>query len=179
MTPTIRLIDKTFELYIPEESILNENRRLARQINHDYQELNPLFVGVLNGAYVFAADLLKNIDIPSEITFIKVKSYQGTQSTGQARTFLGLDTPVKGRHLIILEDIVDSGHTIQYLLKLLQHQAPASVSIASLLFKPEALQSDVAVRYVGFNIPNQFVVGYGLDYDGQGRNLRDIYRLRS
>lgn len=175
----MHIIDKTFELLIPEEKILNEIKRLAQEINQHYQDLNPVFIGVLNGAFMFAADLLKNIDIPSEITFIKAKSYEGIQSTGHVSTRLGLEAPVKGRHIIILEDIVDSGYTINHLMEMLQDQKPASVNIASLLFKPEALKADLDIKYVGFSIPNQFVVGYGLDYDGQGRNLRDIYCLKS
>lgn len=175
----MHLLDKTFELFIPEEKILNEIKRLAQEINQDYHNLNPMFIGVLNGAFIFTADLLKNIEIPSEITFIKAKSYEGTQSTGHVHTLLGLEVPVKDRHIIVLEDIVDSGYTIKHLLAMLQDQEPASVNIASLLFKPEALKADLDIKYVGFTIPNQFVVGYGLDYDGQGRNLRDIYRLTS
>ena len=173
------LIDKTFEPFIPEEKILQEVHRVAQEINHDYVHLNPLFLVVLNGAFVFAADLLKNITVPSEITFIKVKSYEGIQSKGQVSNLIGLEMPVGDRHVVVLEDIVDSGHTIQHLLNMLQEQHPASVHTATLLFKPQSLQTDVQVKYVGFKIPPQFVVGYGLDYNGQGRNLRDIYRLKS
>ncbi len=175
----MHLIDKTFEPFISEEKILQQVKRVAQEINHDYTHLNPLFVGVLNGAFMFAADLLKNVTIPSEVTFIKVKSYEGIQSKGQVSNLIGLETPAEGRHIVILEDIVDSGHTIQHLLKMLQEQHPASIHIATLLFKPQSLQTDVQVKYVGFEIPPQFMVGYGLDYNGQGRNLRDIYRLKT
>lgn len=175
----MHLKDKTFELFITEETIQAEITRLAAGINGDFQNLNPLFIGVLNGAFMFAADLLKRITIPSEITFIKVKSYHGTQTTGLVHTLLGLeDTTITDRHIIILEDIVDTGLTIQHLKALLQKENPASIDVATLLFKPEALLTPIALKYVGIEIPNQFVVGYGLDYDGQGRNLRHIYRLK-
>lgn len=178
LTLRMHLKDKTFELFIKEETIQAEIARLAANINHDFENLNPLFIGVLNGAFMFAADLLKNITIPSEVTFIKVKSYRGIQSTGQIDTLLGLENTISNRHIIILEDIVDTGHTVQHLRELLQSENPASITMATLLFKPEALLTPVDLKYVGIEIPNQFVVGYGLDYNGQGRNLRHIYRLK-
>lgn len=175
----MHLKDKTFELFITEETIQAEIARLAAGINGDFQDLNPLFIGVLNGAFMFAADLLKRITIPAELTFMKVKSYHGTQTTGRVHTLLGLeDTTITDRHIIILEDIVDTGLTMQHLKALLQKENPASIDVATLLFKPEALLAPIALKYVGIEIPNQFVVGYGLDYDGQGRNLRHIYRLK-
>lgn len=170
--------DKTFELFITEETIQAEITRLANNINRDFQNQNPLFIGVLNGAFMFAADLLKNITVPSELTFVKVKSYDGTRSTGKINTLLGLENTVRGRHIIILEDIVDTGFTIQHLKEVLQSENPASIDIATLLFKPKALRIPIDLKYVGIRIPNQFVVGFGLDYDGQGRNLRNIYRLK-
>lgn len=169
--------DRDFDLFLPEKDIQNKILQLAEYINRDFQHRNPLFVGVLNGAFMFAADLMKNITIASELTFIKVKSYAGTQSTGQINTLIGLEDNIENRHIIILEDIVDTGYTIQYIKKYLEPASPASVEIATLLFKPSALLVPLDIKYTGFEIPTQFVVGYGLDYDGQGRNLRDIYRL--
>ncbi len=169
--------DHTFGLFIPEKEIQEAVARLADRLNHDFRHLNPLFIGVLNGAFMFAADLLRNIHIPSELTFIKVKSYTGTQSTGTVNTLLGLDHPIQDRHLIIVEDIIDTGLTVQHLQEKLKQEKPASIHIATLLLKPEALLTPLSLTYVGFEIPNEFVVGYGLDYDGQGRNLRDIYKV--
>jgi hypoxanthine phosphoribosyltransferase len=170
--------DKIFEPYISEEVIQREIARVAAEINKDYQQLNPLFVSVLNGAFMFTSDLLKNISIPCELTFVRVKSYDGTRSTGQLSTLLGFGHPIRNRHIILLEDIVDSGLTIQHLKTLLQTEKPASVAVATLLLKPDALSIPLEVAYTGIEIPNQFVVGYGLDYDEQGRNLRDLYQLK-
>ncbi len=174
----MRLQDKTFTLFIPEKEIQAEIRRVAGEINGDYQDRNPLFVGVLNGAFMFAADLMKNISIPCELTFVRVKSYAGTQRSGQVNTLIGLEHDIQQRHIIVLEDIVDTGFTLQYIKQLLQPANPASIEVATLLFKPEALAIPTTLRYVGLEIPNQFVVGYGLDYNGQGRNLRDLYQLK-
>ena len=150
---------------------------MAKQISHDYADKQPLLIAVLNGSFMFAADLAKQITIPAEITFIKVKSYQQLQSTGRHREFIGLETSLQDRHVIIIEDIVDTGGTMQLLLGQFAEQKPHSMAIASLLFKPEALVHPISVKYVGFEIPNDFVVGYGLDYDGLGRNLRAIYKV--
>ena len=175
----MRLKDRDFDLFIAEKSILKQIEKIAKQINKDYEGKQPILVAVLNGSFMFAADLAKNITIPAEITFIKVKSYQQFQSTGKHREFIGLDTPLRDRHVIVLEDIVDTGGTMQLLLGQFAEQEPLSVAIASLLFKPEALMHPISVKYVGFEIPNDFVVGYGLDYDGLGRNLRAIYKVAS
>ena len=175
----MQIKDLTFEPYLSQESIQQEIVRLAEDINSNYAEDDPIFIAVLNGAFIFMADLARHISIPSEITFVKVKSYEQLQSTGEHREFIGLEVSVTNRHIIVVEDIVDSGNTIQFLIEKLQKLNPASVSVATLLFKPDALQHTINVDYVGFQIPNDFVVGYGLDYDGYGRNLPDIYKLKS
>ena len=148
---------------------------LAARLNHDYAGRRPLFVVVLTGAFMFASDLLKRITEPCEIVFIRVASYAGTGSTGVVQEVLGLREEVQGRHLIIVEDIVDTGTTMHFLLPKLLAQGPASVEIATLFFKPESLRHDLRLTYVAKQIPNDFVVGYGLDYDGLGRNLPDVY----
>lgn len=173
----MQIKDLDFEPYLSSESIQNELKKLAQAINKDYEGKNPIFIAVLNGAFIFMADLARYITIPSEITFVKVKSYEQLQSTGEHRQFIGLEVPIRGRHIIIVEDIVDSGNTIRYLLQQLEAEDPKSVSIATLLFKPDALRHSIDIDYVGFRIPNEFVVGYGLDYDGFGRNLPDIYKI--
>ena len=177
MTP-IKLHDKTFDSYISEDTIQARIRELAAQIDRDYAgKRAPLFIGILNGAFMFAADLFKNLTIEAEISFIKLASYSGTKSTGRVITAIGLDQDLIGRDVIIVEDIVDTGKTLAEFLPQLQHNQPASLRIATLLHKPEATQFDLTLDYVGFAIPNKFVVGYGLDYDGIGRNLREIYQL--
>lgn len=175
----MQIKDLIFEPYLSQEAIQKEIIRLAETINGNYTGDDPIFVAVLNGAFIFMADLARHISISSEFTFIKVKSYEQLQSTGEHREFIGLEVPVADRHIIVVEDIVDSGNTIQFLIKKLRKLNPASISIATLLFKPDALQHAINVDYVGFRIPNDFVVGYGLDYDGFGRNLPDIYKLKS
>ncbi|WKN42520.1 hypoxanthine phosphoribosyltransferase [Tunicatimonas pelagia] len=175
----MQIKDLHFEPYLSQQSIQEKIIQLAETINRDQKGNDPIFIAVLNGAFIFMADLARHISIPSEITFVKVKSYEQLQSTGEHREFIGLEVPIEGRHLIIVEDIVDSGNTIQFLLKQLRSQHPASISIATLLFKPEALKHSIEIDYAGFHIPNDFVVGYGLDYDGFGRNLPDIYKLSS
>ncbi len=176
---TIQIHDKSFDIYLDTEKLDKGIRDIGEQINKEYKDKDPLFVGVLNGSFRFAADLMKYIDLPSEITFVKIASYEGTSSTGKVKDLLGLTTSIENRHVIVLEDIVDTGHTWNYLHKLFSDQKPASLKIASLLFKPEPYQSTLPVDFVGFEIPNLFVVGYGLDFDGQGRNLNDIYQIKS
>lgn len=172
---TIR--DKKFEPYIHEEQILSRIREIARDINKRYADSNPLFLSVLNGSFMFAADLMKEIPVRSEISFVKYTSYQAMESTGKIRELIGLNDEVTGRDVVIIEDIVDTGHTMHHLIEELKKLDPASVSICTLLLKPDALKRSVDLDYIGFSIPNKFVVGYGLDYDGYGRNLRDIYQL--
>ncbi len=173
----MRIKDREFDEFISEEAIAERVQALAQQIDRDYADEPPVLVAVLNGAFMFTADLIRCISIPSEVTFIKVKSYQEMQSTGQHKEFIGLEVPLRDRPVIIVEDIVDSGNTIRYLTQQFSEQAPRSIAVASLLFKPQALMHDLKLNYVGFEIPNDFVVGYGLDYDGLGRNLRAIHKL--
>ena len=169
--------DKTFVPFISEIAIQERVEALAQQISVDYADRCPLLVVVLNGAAIFGADLLKNITVPCEITFIRVASYQQTASTGELKQILGLTESVAGRDLIIVEDIVDTGLTMADVCRQMRLQDPASIAIATLLFKPDALQEELELDYVGFEIGNRFVVGYGLDYDGLGRNTKAIYVL--
>lgn len=176
---TIQVLDKTFEPYLKEDAIQEKISALAAQLNKDYAGKRPLFLSVLNGSFLFTADLFKQINIEAEVSFIKLASYKGTSSTGNVITAIGLDINVKDRHIIILEDIIDTGKTLHHYLPQLESMQPASVKIAVLLNKKEALQYPVQVDYSCFDIPNKFVVGYGLDYDGLGRNSKDIYQLKA
>ncbi len=173
----VKIKDKTFKTSIPEAEILKRVKEVAGRINRDLEGKNPLFLAVLNGSFVFAADLMREITIPSEITFIKVASYEGTASTGEVTEVMGLANSIEGRHVVIVEDIIDTGGTMKYLVESLQKRKPASLHICSLLVKPDKLEVDLDIEYVAMNIPNEFIVGYGLDYDQQGRNLRDIYTV--
>lgn len=172
---TIQLKDKRFKINIPSEEILRQVGRVAEEIERDFEGRTPLFVIVLNGAFMFASDLLKAITMNCEINFVKLSSYHGTQSTGKVKEIIGLNQDIKGRDIIIVEDIVDTGVTMENLLADLQTMKPNSISIATLLFKPASFKKDYKVHYTGFEIPNDFIVGYGLDYDQLGRNLSDIY----
>ena len=176
---TIQVLDKTFEPYLKEAEIQEKITKLAEQLNQDYAGKRPLFLSVLNGSFLFTADLFKQITIEAEVSFIKLASYKGTSSTGNVITAIGLDINVKDRHIIILEDIIDTGKTLHHYLPQLESMQPASVRIAVLLNKKEALIYPVQIDYACFDIPNKFVVGYGLDYDGLGRNSRDIYQLKA
>ena len=176
---TIQVLDKTFEPYLKEAAIQEKITKLADQLNQDYAGKRPLFLSVLNGSFLFTADLFKQITIEAEVSFIKLASYKGTSSTGNVITAIGLDINVKDRHIIILEDIIDTGKTLHHYLPQLESMQPASVKIAVLLNKKEALIYPVQIDYACFDIPNKFVVGYGLDYDGLGRNSRDIYQLKA
>jgi hypoxanthine phosphoribosyltransferase len=169
--------DKTFVPFIAADTIQHRVRELATDIDRDYAGRVPLLVVVLNGAVLFAADLFKNIQIPCEITFIRVSSYAQTASTGALKEILGLVEPIQGRHLIVVEDIIDTGLTISDICNQLRLQNPASIATATLLFKPESLEREVEPDYVGFAIDPRFVVGYGLDYDGLGRNSAEIFVL--
>jgi hypoxanthine phosphoribosyltransferase len=174
----VQLRDKQFELFIPEEDILKAIEKVAENVTRDMKNDNPLFICVLNGAFMFAADLMKCLDFPCEIGFIRLKSYSGTKSEGSVKEMHGLTENIENRHVVIVEDIIDTGHTMHYLLENLQEKHPASIRIATLLFKPEALRLAVNPDYVALEIPNDFIVGYGLDYDGHGRNLRNIYKIK-
>lgn len=176
---TIQVLDKTFVTYLEEAVIQTKISELAAQLNKDYAGKRPLFLSILNGSFLFTADLFKQITIEAEVSFIKLASYKGTSSTGNVITAIGLDTNVKDRHIIILEDIIDTGKTLHHYLPQLDSMQPASVKIAVLLDKKEALQYPVNIDYSCFEIPNKFVVGYGLDYDGLGRNSKDIYQLQA
>lgn len=175
----VRVKDKDFELSIPADEILKAVHKLAARMNEDLKGQNPLFLCVLNGSFIFAADLLKKIDIDCGISFIKLASYQGTSSTGDVRTLVGLDEDINGRTIVIIEDIVDTGNTIVALVEQLTNLNPRDIKIATLLFKPEAYEKDIKIDYVALEVPNDFLVGYGLDYDGLGRNLESIYTLAS
>ena len=176
---TVTIKDKTFGISIPEEVIKQKVKALAERINHDMAGKNPLLLAVLNGSFVFAADLMRELTIPCDISFVKLASYQGTTSTGKVKEVIGINENLAGRTVIIVEDIVETGLTIQQMLDSLGTRNPESVHVCTLLLKPEKLQVDINVEYVAISIPNDFILGYGLDYDQQGRNLRDIYTLIS
>jgi hypoxanthine phosphoribosyltransferase len=173
----IQLHDKKFTPYLTPQQIDVEIQRIAADINQAYQGKRPLFIAILNGSFMFASDLFKSLSIEAEICFIKLASYKGTKSTGQVITSIGLDVSLKDRHVIIIEDIVDTGKTLSEFLPQLENQSPASLKIATLLHKPDALKYTLQLDYVGFSVPNKFLLGFGLDYDGLGRNLKQIYQL--
>lgn len=174
---TIEVFDKKFVPYITAAQIDEQIKRLAAELNRDYAGKCPLFIAILNGSFMFASDLFKELTIDAEICFIKLASYKGTKSTGNVITSIGLDEPLTDRHIVIVEDIVDTGKTLHEFLPQLFNQQPASLKIAALLHKPEALAYPVKIDYLGFNVPNKFLLGYGLDFDGLGRNLKEIYQL--
>lgn len=171
----IKIHDKEFEVSIPREDILKEVKRVADEINRDYAGKRPILLGVLNGCFMFAADLMRHLTIECEISFVKLSSYQGTTTTGVIREVLGLTESITGRDVIVVEDIVDTGYTMQRMIESLGTREPASVQIASLFLKPARMKVPVDVKYSAFTIPDRFIVGYGLDYDGLGRNLPDVY----
>jgi len=172
-----RVHDKQFEPYLDATTIAARIKEIAAKLNKDYDHKKPLFIAILNGSFMFAADLFKQITIDAEICFIKLASYKGTKSTGQVITAIGLDMDLFGREVVILEDIVDTGKTLSEFLPQLHHQQPASLKIVALLHKPDATVFPIEIDYLGFSIPNKFVVGYGLDYDGLGRNIPEILKL--
>lgn len=174
----MKIREKEFITYLSEDTIQQKIQKLAEQINKDYIDRNPLFIAVLNGAFMFAADLFKNLDGAAEISFIKVASYEQFSSTGNVTNLIGLTEPLHNRHVIILEDIIDTGLTMEKILDLISDLSPASIEIVTLLQKPEALKAELNIKYCGFEIPNKFVVGYGLDYDGLGRNFKEILQLK-
>ena len=174
---SIQIKDKKFAISITEEQILKEVDRVAEEINRDLKDKNPLFLSVLNGSFMFTADLMKRITIPCEISFVKLASYQGISSTGKITEVIGVNEDISGRCVVIVEDIVDTGLTMQRLLETLGTRNPKEIHISSLLVKPEKLQVPLNIKYAAMNIPNDFIVGYGLDYDGLGRNYKDIYTV--
>ena len=173
----IQVMDKKFQPYIKAQEIQEQVAGLAARMNKDYAGKKPLFIAILNGSFMFASDLFKELTIEAEICFIKLASYKGTKSTGNVITSIGLDEPLKDRHVVIVEDIVDTGKTLYEFLPQLLNQQPASLKIAALLNKPDALAFPVTIDYLGFKVPDKFLLGYGLDYDGLGRNLKEIYQL--
>lgn len=173
----ITVHDKQFKPYISEEQIIEQVKKIASQINEDYQDKKPLFIVILNGAFMFASDLLKEITIDAEVCFIKLASYKGVASTGQVVTAIGLDVDLVGRQVIILEDIIDTGKTLSHFLPQIKYHHPASLKIAALLHKPQAMVNPVKIDYSGFTVPDKFIIGYGLDYDGLGRNLKELYQM--
>ena len=177
MKDTITIKDKQFKLFIEQEAIEQGIKRVADQMNADLEGKDPVFLAVLNGAFMFAGELMKEVSVPSEITFVRLASYQGTATTHRVQEVLGHNESIKGRVVVIVEDIVDSGNTMVALTAELMRHEPAEVKIATLLFKPAALKQDLSPDYVALEIPNDFIVGYGLDYDGYGRNLKDIYKV--
>jgi hypoxanthine phosphoribosyltransferase len=175
----ITIQDKVFKPYLNAVKIQARVAQLAEQITSDYHGCNPVFLGILNGAFMFCADLMKGIRIPAEMSFVKLASYSGTHSTGKVLDLIGLDTNLAGKRVIIVEDIVDSGTTLAAFLPVLNAYRPQDIAICSLLVKPAAMKHQLEIHYCGFEIPNDFIVGYGLDYNGFGRNLKDIYVIVS
>lgn len=175
----VKIKDKTFETSISEDVIKDRVKEVAQQLSKDMEGKNPLLLGVLNGSFIFAADLMREMTIPCEISFVKLASYQGTTSTGKVHEVLGINEDLTGRTVIIVEDIVESGLTLKQMIESLGTRHPASVHICTLFVKPEKLKVDLTIDYAAFSIPNDFIVGYGLDYDQQGRGLKEIYSLVS
>ena len=173
----VKIKDKEFAPFIPEKKILEQIDRVAEEINRDLADKNPLFLCILNGAFMIASDLMKRVHIPSEISFVKLTSYAGTTSTGTLKELIGLNEEIEGRSVVIVEDIVDTGHTIVSVIEQLKQKNPSDVRVATLLYKPNALKVELKLDYVAMEIPNDFILGYGLDYDGYGRNLADIYKI--
>ncbi|MBK6265444.1 hypoxanthine phosphoribosyltransferase [Marivirga sp. S37H4] len=173
----IKILDKTFEIYIEETKILQRVAELGKELDRDFKDKNPLMISVLNGAFIFSADLIRCMGIQPEITFIRVASYEELQSTGKVKEVLGLKENIFNRDILLVEDIVDTGETLSYLVEMFETLGPKSISIVTLLHKPEAQQKSKKPDYIGFEIPPKFVLGYGLDYNGLGRELRDLYQL--
>lgn len=173
----MKLKDLTFKKYIKEATILEKIAELAGQINKDYKGKDPIFLPILNGSFLFAADLMREIKIPCRISFVKIASYEGTSSTGTLKTLIGIQESIFNKDLIIIEDIIDTGTTIDQVVIEMKERGARTVEVASLLRKEKAREKDITPKYLGFDISNAFVVGYGLDYDGYGRNLRDIYQV--
>ena len=174
----VTIIDRDFELFIPYEKIRSVVEEMAEKMNDDFKDKNPLFICILNGSFMFAAEIFKRISLlDAEISFIKLASYSGTNTTGTVKELIGLNEDLTGRVVVVLEDIVDSGITIAKTIEQIKAKNPAEIKIATLLLKPDALQTEVQLDYIGIEIPNDFIVGYGLDYNGRGRNLIDIYKV--
>lgn len=177
MTQIVTIKDRQFEKFIDFEQIQTAIKKVATEINRDLHDKEPIFIAVLNGSFMFVGELMKEIDIECEITFVRFSSYQGVSSTNNVKELLGLSENIENRTVVVLEDIVDSGNTMVELKKALKKQNPKEIKVATLLFKPDALKQEVDLEYVAIEIPNDFIVGYGLDYDGYGRNLKNIYKV--
>jgi hypoxanthine phosphoribosyltransferase len=173
----INVKDKKFELYLSYDIIQKRITEIARDLSIQLKEKDPLFVGILNGSFMFASDLLRQLSFDARITFLKLASYQGTKTTGTVTQLIGLNQSIIGEHVVILEDIIDTGLTIEHIINQLSEYKPTSVSIVTLLLKSGSYQKDIKIDYVGFEVPNDFIVGFGLDYEGYGRNYRDIYKV--
>lgn len=173
----VKVKDKTFKTFISEEEIQQRVKAVAEKLNKDMAGKTPLFLAVLNGSFIFAADLMRYMTIPCEISFVKLASYQGTTTTGKVKEVVGINEDLQGRTVVIVEDIVDTGRTMKHMLESLGTRNPESLHICTLLLKPGKLQENLNIEYAAIEIPNDFIVGYGLDYDQQGRNLRDIYKI--
>lgn len=174
---TVKIKDKTFATFISEEQIKERVKALAVQISKDMEGKNPLFLGVLNGAFIFAADLIREMTIPCEISFVKLASYQGVTSTGKVREVLGINEDLRERTVVIVEDIVDTGRTMRQMIESLGTRHPASIHLCTLFFKPDKLEEPLDIDYAAFSIPNDFILGYGLDYDQAARGLKEVYKL--
>ena len=177
MKDKVRLHDLTFKLFLSEDQIIEKVQEIGLAITNKYHGQSPIFIGVLNGAFVFLADLIRACDLPVEVNFVKLASYSGTASSGQVQSILGLNRPIESRPIIVVEDIIDTGRTMHYFIPQLKAMQPSSVELASIFVKPSALQHPLKIDYTGFEIPDAFVVGYGLDYNQLGRNLRSLYQL--
>jgi hypoxanthine phosphoribosyltransferase len=173
----LKVHDKYFAPYITETELQQRIAEMGKAIDTDYNGMKPLFIAILNGSFMFASDLFKNVTVEAEICFIKLASYKGTKSSGQVITAIGLDTDIVNRHIIVLEDIIDTGKTMSEFLPQIMNQQPASLKLAALLHKPEATVYPIEIDYLGFTVPDKFLLGYGLDYDGLGRNIKEIYQL--
>jgi len=173
----VKVLDKEFSIYLTEEQILTKVKEVADQINEDLKGEDVIFLGILNGSFMFASDLYKDITIDSQITFLKLASYQGTSTSGKIKRLIGINEDIKDKTVVVIEDIVDTGNTLDSILKQLNGYEPKEIKLATLLFKPEAYTKDFPIDYKCFDIPNDFIIGYGLDYDGFGRNLRQIYSI--
>ena len=173
----IKILDKEFEEFIPEEEITRAVDRIAEELNHDLKGEKVIFMGILNGCFLFAADLIRKITFESQVSFVKLASYEGTSTSGAVEQLIGINEDITNHTVVILEDIIDTGITMEYILKQLSEKRAGKIRVAALLLKPDALQRDIPVHYVGIKVPNKFMIGYGLDYSGLGRNLPSIYKL--
>ena len=173
----VKILDKMFKVSISEDEIQKSIKSMAKKINSDLANDDVIFLGILNGCFMFAGDLFKHIDLQCQITFLKLASYQGTSSSGNVKRLIGINENIEGKTVVILEDIIDTGKTLESIIKQLKGYEPAKIKVATLLHKPDVYEKDIPIDYIGFNIEDKFIIGYGLDYDGFGRNLKDIYTI--